>query len=130
MLGIGVFILYLVMVEEMPSLGGTRGYITFGVLSLMLISMGFLVAGIRHLANMRHDPNFRTHNGNGGYILFSLLWALLSIGSVGSAVYIFLKAVDWSFTLALGTALPFLVFSIIPIAIYTAFAILSKELGT
>lgn len=129
LLGIGVYVAFLLLAEEMPGVGGTRTYIILGLLCLMLISLGFLVAGMRHLANLRRGAKLQTHGGNSAYILFSFLWFLLSLGGVGLAIYQFLKIVDWSVEMALVAAVPTLVLSIIPMAIFACFSILGRELA-
>lgn len=99
-----------------------------GLLALTAISLGLIVAGIRHLANQKGCRGENVSTSNIVYGILSFLWAFVVGGSLFYSVKNFIRIYRFGLEYAIYIALPTVVVALFGICFATAFFVLCVEL--
>ncbi|HNQ44390.1 MAG TPA: hypothetical protein PKI59_08160, partial [Candidatus Cloacimonadota bacterium] len=115
---------------QINKIGGVnnRAWTMVSLIALTAISLGMLVAGIRHLANQKGSRGEGITTSNIVYGILSFLWAFVVGGSLFYSVKNFLRIYRFSLEYAFYVAVPTIVVALLGICLTTAFFILCKEL--
>lgn len=105
-----------------------RLYILGAAIAAIIVSLSYLVSGIRHLANLRLPQSSPSPSIFIEYAVLTLLWLSGSAFGLYSAIRSFLHYQQLGLTIAIYIAIPALVIMVFAFGLAAAFFYLAKEL--
>lgn len=127
-IGIAVFILLMSGFSKFLEEESTRTTIISVIVSLIFVSFGFLMSGLRDLANLKSKS--KNENAPSGmiYIVWGIFWVFVAMEIIGYTIYYYAKLAEWDKELALKVSLIPLLFTFIPVALSSAFFLIAHEI--